>query len=251
MIPDLIYDVGMHNGDDTAYYLSKGFHVVGIEANPVWADFCRRRFSTAISNGNLLLLNIGISAREGVQTFWINQEHTEFSSFIPEVAARAGKEAVPIKVTGVRFASILREHGIPFYLKIDIERHDVHCICALDANDLPTYVSIEAHELRYLQILQRFGYNAFKCVDQTAHNFRRDVGPTWVRWCRRKALCAGELLRMYAPTFKRGSSGPFGEETSGEWKPLDEVMSEWSLLSSRGGRLYRRGWFDFHATVRS
>ena len=37
MVPDLIYDVGMHNGSDTAYYLHKGFRVLAIEANPVLA----------------------------------------------------------------------------------------------------------------------------------------------------------------------------------------------------------------------
>ena len=34
MNPRLIYDVGMHNGDDTAYYLRRGFRVVAIEPNP-------------------------------------------------------------------------------------------------------------------------------------------------------------------------------------------------------------------------
>jgi hypothetical protein len=32
--PGLIYDVGMNNGDDTAYYLRRGFRVVAIEPNP-------------------------------------------------------------------------------------------------------------------------------------------------------------------------------------------------------------------------
>jgi hypothetical protein len=31
--PQLIYDVGMNNGDDTAYYLRRGFRVLAIEAN--------------------------------------------------------------------------------------------------------------------------------------------------------------------------------------------------------------------------
>ncbi len=30
MIPDLIYDVGMHDGEDTAYYLARGYRVVAI-----------------------------------------------------------------------------------------------------------------------------------------------------------------------------------------------------------------------------
>ena len=30
----VIFDLGMHNGDDTAFYLSRGFNVVALEANP-------------------------------------------------------------------------------------------------------------------------------------------------------------------------------------------------------------------------
>ena len=44
MIEDLIYDVGMHDGDDTAYYLDKGFQVVAVEANPVLVQSGRERF---------------------------------------------------------------------------------------------------------------------------------------------------------------------------------------------------------------
>ena len=32
--PELIMDVGMHRGEDAAYYLAKGFRVVGFEADP-------------------------------------------------------------------------------------------------------------------------------------------------------------------------------------------------------------------------
>lgn len=32
--PNLIYDVGLHRGEDTDFYLKKGFHVVALEANP-------------------------------------------------------------------------------------------------------------------------------------------------------------------------------------------------------------------------
>jgi 16S rRNA A1518/A1519 N6-dimethyltransferase RsmA/KsgA/DIM1 with predicted DNA glycosylase/AP lyase activity len=31
---DLIYDVGMHHGEDTEFYLRKGFRVVAFEADP-------------------------------------------------------------------------------------------------------------------------------------------------------------------------------------------------------------------------
>ena len=31
---DLIFDVGLHRGEDTEFYLKKGFRVVAFEANP-------------------------------------------------------------------------------------------------------------------------------------------------------------------------------------------------------------------------
>ena len=36
--PDLIYDIGQHTGEDTAFYLGKGFRVVAVEANPTLAE---------------------------------------------------------------------------------------------------------------------------------------------------------------------------------------------------------------------
>ena len=33
----LIFDIGMNNGNDTDFYLAKGFHVVAVEANPFLA----------------------------------------------------------------------------------------------------------------------------------------------------------------------------------------------------------------------
>ena len=68
---DLIYDVGMNNGDDTAYYLRRGFRVVAIEANTRLAKCAAERFRTRISSGQLRILNIGIAAEEGELPFWI------------------------------------------------------------------------------------------------------------------------------------------------------------------------------------
>ena len=34
MQKDLIYDIGMHNGENTEYYLKRGFRVIAVEANP-------------------------------------------------------------------------------------------------------------------------------------------------------------------------------------------------------------------------
>lgn len=44
MNAQLIYDVGGHLGEDTDFYLKKGFKVVAIEANPGLAERLSERF---------------------------------------------------------------------------------------------------------------------------------------------------------------------------------------------------------------
>jgi hypothetical protein len=63
---DLIFDVGMHKGQDTAFYLAKGFRVVAIEANLSLVRWARFRFRREIKRGQLKILNIGVGEKEGV-----------------------------------------------------------------------------------------------------------------------------------------------------------------------------------------
>jgi spermidine synthase len=45
MIPNLIYDIGMHDGSDSEFYLRKGYRVVAVEANPKLVEACRERLA--------------------------------------------------------------------------------------------------------------------------------------------------------------------------------------------------------------
>ena len=49
--PDLVYDVGINGGEDTEFYLRKGYRVVGFEADPMLVDHCRKRFAAALVGG--------------------------------------------------------------------------------------------------------------------------------------------------------------------------------------------------------
>jgi hypothetical protein len=177
------------------------------------------------------------------------------------------------------FAALLREHGVPFYLKVDIEGHDHHCLNALDPADLPRYVSCEAEHLDYLFLLRGKGYNAFKCIRQ--HTFTRLRAdhphlrpPSLAERLRsglrrlpgarpllrpplRLARALRDRLRPRGESsggwhFKLGSSGPFGEDTDAAWGSLEEVAYEWLNYQLHIGRVGRptmeRDWFDFHAT---
>src|SRR5262245_23594285 len=146
MIDDLIFDVGMHNGDDTAYYLHRGFRVVAVEANPELAARGAERFRREIDAGRLTIVNVAIADRAGVLPFWVSDDHLEWSSFDRAIAARDGTAHHAIDVRSVTFETLLAEHGVPYYLKVDIEGSDHLCLAALRAADLPAFMSAEAGE---------------------------------------------------------------------------------------------------------
>lgn len=45
---DLVYDVGLFDGGDTAYYLFRGYNVVAVDANPVMVEKARTQFAKEI-----------------------------------------------------------------------------------------------------------------------------------------------------------------------------------------------------------
>ncbi len=74
MKKQLIYDVGVNNGTDTAYYIHRGYKVLGIEANPVMVSLLEDKFSSEIESGTFTLLNLGIAETEGELKFWVCED---------------------------------------------------------------------------------------------------------------------------------------------------------------------------------
>ena len=84
MIEDLIYDVGMHRGKDTEFFLGKGFRVVAIEANLGFVEMVRHRLSGDVDSGRLTILGVAISDRAGLADFWIDTGDGINSSLIED-----------------------------------------------------------------------------------------------------------------------------------------------------------------------
>jgi FkbM family methyltransferase len=225
----LIYDIGMHNGNDTAYYLHRGYSVVAVEANPLFVEAASGRFANEIAEGRLQILNKGIAAEKGKATFWVNDDCGEWSSFIQRLGCRNNTKCHPLEVDCVRLKDIMAENGVPYYMKIDIEGNDLYCLQDLDKGDLPRYVSVEAHSLEYLCLLHTVGYRGFKVVEQSG--LCKTCMPDW--------------------NFSMGCSGPFGEDVPGEWEDLETVAYDWLhyKLDRAERSSLRKGWHDFHATL--
>ena len=274
MTPDLIYDVGLHNGTDTAYYLHKGFRVVAIDANPVLVAAAQDRFRTEIANGRLTVLNIGIAEQEGTLSFWVNEANDLQSSFSEERAKRYGPcHEIPVRC--IPFSSVLAEHGVPYYMKVDIEGYDCFCVGSLDPKDLPKHISVEADgDCDVVAELQKLGYTKFKLVNQLTFTDSMPITPDEFgrRFLRKLSVklplikralgapsIASRLERTDFDSFREqsgyhfgpGSSGPFGDETFGKWRDAGEISARLRDIQRKlTAAQFPAGsyWCDVHAT---
>jgi len=246
----------MNNGDDSAYYLSKGYKVIAVEANPILAQRSRERFRAEIASGRMVIEHLGIWDRPGKMQFWVNEERNVFSSFDRTKAGRWGMKCHAVDVECVTFDTLLKKHGVPYYVKLDAEGAEPHCLISLQSTDLPEYVSVEAESLEFLFLLWQLGYRQFKIVDQMRHNSRfpdfTNENP-FSRIAKRACGYADRFKnRVVKVPFPRGSSGPFGEETSGSWRTVEETAYNWLHLHfghADRGNLSTGSWYDFHAKV--
>lgn len=275
MKSDLIFDIGMNNGDDTAYYLHRGFNVVAVEADPDLTADCQERFSEAIAAGRLTIINAAIAEHMGEADFWISEQYRYLNSFDKSVASRFNLPCHSIKVKTIPLRALLAEHGVPFYMKVDIEGHDHIAVADISLQDAPEFISMELNSVDDFWLLRSKGYRRFKCIQQGV--FRPVLSPILsirslldVAMIRFKTTALVNRLRARYRSlrplphsvpglgewdFTVGSSGPFGEATPGEWMSFENVLHAW--LSQQIGHEfgYRASpaamnvWFDLHARL--
>ena len=261
----LVYDVGMSTGDDTAYYLHKGYSVVAIEANPDLVERANSRFASEISSGRVVILNVGVAAIDGELDFWVCEENDFWSSFDRSRLLRYDVRHHSVRIRTRTFAGIIDEFGVPFYCKIDIEGHDHVCIEQLTPDTKPIYISVEMTEGRWrddIRGLKSLGYNAFKVIDQMTFRIPRKWSPVDTAAGIHPALasvCARVRTKVYWTrrprvgdwSFPWGSSGPFGEETPGRWVDDREAIRLCDALQRRCTKRDEPLWFDIHGAVRT
>lgn len=273
MMNAIVYDVGMNNGDDSGYYLDLGYDVVAVEANPKLCRDAAERFKTEVAQGRLKIVNVAISDHAGEIDFWINNEHSEWSALSREVAARSGHAHEQIRIKTLKVTDLFREHGVPHYLKVDIEIADKFCVEALkEAPTPPKYVSVEFTEAALLDTLHDTGYTSFKLVEQVSHlpvggargfeGFRNNVF--------REVLTNRNLLLrpvrrfvgfyrikgMSYPSrrdpkrrFPPGCSGTFGEDIPCDWIDREAALKLWKEQTAIWNSHGRDFWCDLHGRL--
>jgi len=270
-----VFDVGLHKGEDTEFYLKKGFRVVAFEADPDLAAHCRARFADAVRDQRLVIVEGAIteaaegSAPGGTVAFYRNLDLSVWGTVVASWAdrnERLGTRVRRIDVPVVDFAAELARHGIPHYLKIDIEGCDGVCLAALGRfAEKPDYLSIESDKKSFarlaaeIEALQALGYTRFAAVQQGAIQHQRPPEPP------REGVAATHV-------FARGASGLFGRELPEAWLPAHRILARyrriflryrlfgddsWFARNALGRKLLRAaeritgrripGWYDTHA----
>lgn len=229
----LVFDLGMNNGDDTLYYLKKQLRVVAVDANPSATKEAEIRFGDEIHTGRLTIHSVAIWHDYAKQPFHIRGDHPYWSSLDAGWAAREAGVTQQIEVNCVPLRHLIALHGIPMYLKIDIEGADEMVIDQLNALPyLPAYVSVEdcRFGFRYLEKLMALGYDAFKLSNQASVQ-----------------NCADEES---GHCFVSGSSGPMGEQVPGEWCSGEGILRVYAerVRTQENERRSPPGvWWDIHA----
>lgn len=260
---DLIYDLGLHRGEDTEFYLKKGFRVVAIDANPELCARAREQFRAEVDGGRLIVVNKAISDQRGTLTFYKN-ELTEWGTVDPEWARRnerLGKKSEAITVEAAPFQDVIAQYGLPYFIKIDIEGMDMVALRSLKlSTERPKYISIESEKVSFGKLREEFetfrelGYDRFKVVRQDTVRKQRPPNPA-----REGGYADHE--------FAFGASGLFGDEAPGEWLTAEQAIQAYKsiflryqlvgdepLLGPNLVRLltrlrYRAGWYDTHARL--
>lgn len=262
-----IFDVGLHRGEDTAFYLTKGFRVIAIEASPSLCALAARRFQTEIAAQQLVIVNAAITSNSGLVQFF-ESSNDQFGTTKATWVNRnrnLGAEVTTVRtIQGIRLIELIETYGCPYYIKIDIEGADCDALHSLAfSSSRPKYLSLESEKVSWEDLVREFdflcnlGYKRFKIIPQ--HTVSRQKPPYPAR--------EGRYVDYQFPW--SGSSGLFGEETPGRWLNRTEALAKYRLIfikyrwygdavGTRGcikdsiGRFLQRslgeaGWYDTHA----
>jgi FkbM family methyltransferase len=231
---DLVYDIGMHKGEDSAFYLQKGFRVIAFEADPDLLRHCKSRLKNFIDGGQLIVVEGAIVSPDALKpgqqkiAFYKNDGNSQWGTVNADWVdrnVRKGTSSNMVEVDAIDFAKVIQQHGMPHYMKIDIEGNDMICVNAIKVfRERPDYISIESNKTSFAMIKREIdafaelGYSSFQAVEQAAIP-RAQTPPNPAR--------EGNYV---AQRFEDGSSGLFGSELGSQWKSKPEILRQYRLV---------------------
>jgi FkbM family methyltransferase len=236
----VIFDLGMHYGLDTAFYMKKGFRVVALEASATLCQRAEVEFKEYLDTGQLHIVQKALWDRSGETIeFFINNEKDDWSSIHKSWAEKGGHQAISVVVETITLNDLTELYGVPYYVKCDIEGADIiFAKQLLASSERPKFISTEAISLEVLACMSAAGYDRFQIVNQIMNPYTPCPTPS----------LEGNYVDQ---TFNGHMSGLFGKELpASNWKCFtDTAQAYLDFMRLQATHDIAVGWLDFHATT--
>ena len=252
---ETIFDVGMFDGSDTAYYLDSGYRVLSIEANPALVQHAEKRFATQVKSGQLTCVHAAIAATCGPVALTLGGADLGSSSTSSSWVTNMPMGS--ITVPGITMQQILEEHGVPYFMKVDIEGADrrprdrLFLATKISAEPFIALWAISGDVEELVSHSQSIGFTRFKIINQNSFreiaNQYSVVDRARLRLVRYLGYEEPRLVRRHGRFFVSGhSSGPVPWRSDGKWYSATATLDRWR--EAKAGNTVH-GWYDVHAAA--
>jgi FkbM family methyltransferase len=173
----LIFDVGANHGTKSDVFLRLGARVVAVEPDRTNQQILKEKFLTyRLSAKPLVIVGKALSDKDAVETMWIDQPGSAKNTLSQKWVKTLREdeswfgyrhdfgERVTVETTTLD--ALIGAHGMPFFIKIDVEGHEAHVLRGL--HHAVPYLSFEVN-------LPEFASEGQECVallDRLASNGR-------------------------------------------------------------------------------
>ena len=207
----LAFDIGALHGEDAMLYLKKGYDVVSVEPCPSpnllgnnWDTWNGHNFWVLSENALVPETHVG-------PTIKISLNPTR-----PELHSTVRDWGNSHDVPAIKMSELLKRHGNPQLLKMDIEGAELGILKSWATCDIP-YLIIEFSDPLILDELIRLGYDTFRFSDQN----KRNLWP--------------------AEYQNHDGSGPWGDDLKVPWVDDEMIATEYAEMD------HQNYWADIHA----
>ncbi len=171
----LVFDIGANRGDKTDVFLRLGARVVAVDPDETNQLVLRQKFlSYRAKPKPVTVVGKAVSDRNGQATFWISEPGFEMNTLSAKWAdtlehdanrfGRTHQFSEKREVETTTLDDLISTYGRPFYIKIDVEGHEISALRGLQ-QPVP-YLSFEVN-------LPDFASEAEQCIDLLATLSRR------------------------------------------------------------------------------